>query len=171
MGTFVCGEATCEAYDEGVLIKVLNGIQDEARAFGTVLHILGYLHLEELYKIMFQLLTYAPYHLVLYIFYLLPHSRVRLVIDIVLAKDLRVQSLPVSVSPCREVHSVSNIADMVFFREVSRPHFLEHLTAHPPVNPTHAVDFLAKVCSEDAHREFLVRVFFTNTSEAHEVFP
>ena len=67
-----------------------------------------------------------------------------------------VKSFPFGSSPSRHMNSVSNIAYMEFFREITLPDRVKHLLAYFAMKPAYTVDVLACIASKDRHTESLL---------------
>ena len=101
----------------------------------------------------------------------MPDILVALVCHKVLIKILAVDSAPFGSCPSREVNTVCNVANVVFFREVAFPQGCEHLLAYPTVQARYTVDFLRCIASEGTHTETFAVVVGIGASHADEFVP
>ena len=101
----------------------------------------------------------------------MPNALVALVIKEIGIKILVIDLAPLSGRPSREVHTIGDIADMVFLRIVARPNGREHLLADPAMKLTHTVDLLTGVAGEGRHAETLAMIIGILATHADELIP
>ena len=101
MGALVGGETTGEADNQGVLIQIVDSLQNQFRAFLTLAHVFLDLLREVGYQLMLQLLADGPDGIVRHLFDLLPHLHIRLMVEVIRTKSEFVKTLPEAVAPSR----------------------------------------------------------------------
>ena len=168
--TLVGSEATTEADDQSVGVDTF---EDGYRRLGVAAvadPLLAVEGADMLDETELDSLVRLPDGLVGELLDLRPGSFLGLLLDEVLAEVLRVELLPLSRGPRRQVDAVGDVADVQLFGEEALPDGGEHLLRDTTVQQAHAVGFLTGIQCEDAHRELLVALGIL-TAEADEVMP
>ena len=100
-----------------------------------------------------------------------PNAFVTLVLHEVFVEMLPVKSLPRCRSPRGEVHTVSYVTYMAFFREIAFPYISKHLLRHFSMEPTYAVHFLTSVACKSRHAETFRMVIGILASHSNQFIP
>ena len=168
--TLVGSEATTEADEQGVGVDTF---EDGYRRLGITAVVEPLLAVEGadmLDETELDSLVCLPDCLVGELLDLRPGSFLGLLLDEVLAEVLRIELLPLSRGPRRQVDAVGDVADVQLFGEEALPYGGEHLLRYTTVQQAHTVGFLTGIQCEDAHGELLVALGIL-TAEADEVVP
>ena len=168
--TFVCCKTTTETDNQCVRVDTIKNWND----FWWVVLVFQPHCCKLIFDIsdqfVFQCCACSPNFFVWHIVDCAPNLHIRLVAIEVVIEIFFVKCFPFWSSPCWHVNTISYIANVKFFREITFPNWVKHLLAHFAVQPAHTVNTLASVTSKYRHREFLVCTWIFAT-HIHKVVP
>ena len=101
----------------------------------------------------------------------MPDFLIALVSQVVGIEVLSVELAPLVCTPCGEVNTVGNIANVALLGIVAVPDASKHLLADLAVQPANAVNLLTGVASEGRHTEALALVVGIHAAHADELVP
>ena len=171
MGALVSSKATAETNHQRIGVDALQE-RHYTRGVALILEpILGKLLTNIGYQLFLQRHTRFPYFGIWHLIDVVPNLLVALIAHERRIKVLVIDATELGRCPCRQVHTVGNIAHMTLFRIIALPDRCEHFLAHPSMQLAHTVDFLRSVASKGTHTEsfcVVVRIF---SSHADELIP